>query len=68
MNTDNRRSSHLYLERLQKAAYGQLGYPPPTFSAETLRRREAESLDALREGGEYDVGIKKRLGVCPSNS
>lgn len=71
MNTNNRRLSHLHLEGLQKAAYAELGYPPPTFSAETLRRRKAENLDAFREGGDIHINLIKSLkerGLDPSMS
>jgi hypothetical protein len=55
------RRSHLYLEQEQKKAYAELGSPPPTFSAESLLRRKAESLDALRDGGPHDLALQQRL-------
>jgi len=55
------RPSHLYLEQLQKAAYAELGYPAPTFNAESLLRRKVQNLYILREGGEYEIELKKSL-------
>jgi hypothetical protein len=61
MSAYDRRPSHLHLERLQKAAYARLRYPPPTYSVEELLRRTTDNLDVLREGGEFDMDLKQRL-------
>ena len=71
MNRKDDRPGHRYLEHLQKAAYAKLGHPPPTFSTESLLRRKAENLEALREGGEIEIRLKERLkkeGLDPALS
>jgi len=70
MSAYTRRPSHIHLEELQKLSYVRLlGYPPPSYSMEELRRRAADNLYALREGGEFDTSLKQRLeeaGADPS--
>jgi hypothetical protein len=65
MSTPARKSAHVYLEELQRAAYARLGAEPPMFDPTKFLSLKKGNLEALRDGGPFDRDLAQ-AGLDPA--